>query len=194
MQQNRETLGSPGIPNSSDNSRGSMLEHLKRHAIRADAFFLVPGFLLLVAEGALIVWDVFRREGGDDALQTFGPVGLLLVVAGLGFTLGGALTLRSNYSATLVIRKSHELVVHGIYRFVRLPIYLGAILVTLGGPIGTSSWIALPPMLLLVRGGYRGVLRTAWGGRSERRHVRAQNQGSVGLPVQSLEPQTERPL
>ena len=39
---------------------------------------------------------------------------------------------------------------HGIYRVVRHPIYLGAILVTLGLPIGTSSWIALPPMLLLI--------------------------------------------
>ena len=127
-----------------------MLEHLKRHAIQADAFFLVPGFFLLVGEGALIVWDLFRRDGGPDALQTFGPVGLLLVVAGLGFALGGALTLRSNYSSTLVIRKSHQLVVHGIYRFVRHPIYLGAILVTLGGPIGMSSWIGLLPALLLI--------------------------------------------
>lgn len=127
-----------------------MLEHLKRHAIRADVFFLVPGFFLLVGEGALIVWDLFRRDGGPDALQTFGSVGLLLVGAGLGLALGGALTLRSNYSSTLVIRNSHELVVHGIYRFVRHPIYLGAVLVMLGGPIGTSSWIALLPMLLLI--------------------------------------------
>jgi len=127
-----------------------VLKHLKRHAVKADAFFLVPGFILLIAEGALVVWDLIRREGGPDALQTFGRVGLFLVVAGLGFAFAGALTLRSNYSSTLVIRKGHELVVHGIYRFVRHPIYLGAILVTLGGPIGTSSWIALPPMLLLI--------------------------------------------
>ena len=127
-----------------------MVEHLKRHAIQADVFFLIPGFFLLAGEAALMVWDLFRREGGPDALQTFSTAGLLFVVAGLGFALGGAVTLRSNYSATLLIRESHELVVHGIYRFVRHPIYLGTILVMLGGPIGTSSWIALLPALLLI--------------------------------------------
>lgn len=76
-----------------------MPEHLKRHVIQADVFFLVPGFFLFVGEGALIVWDLFRREGGPDALQTFGSVGLLLVCAGLGLALAGALTLRSNYSS-----------------------------------------------------------------------------------------------
>lgn len=97
-----------------------------------------------------MVWDLSRREGGADAVQTFSAAGLLFVVAGLGLALGGAVTLRSNYSATLLIRESHELVVHGIYRFVRHPIYLGTILVMLGGPIGTSSWIALLPALLLI--------------------------------------------
>ena len=59
-------------------------------------------------------------------------------------------TLRKNYSSTLVIRRGHELVTNGIYRVVRHPIYFGAILVVLGMPIGTASWIALPPMLLLI--------------------------------------------
>jgi protein-S-isoprenylcysteine O-methyltransferase Ste14 len=127
-----------------------MLEQFERHSIRADAFFLVPGFILLMAEGALMVWDMFQREGGPDALQTINPLGLVLVVAGLVFALSGAVTLRRNYSSTLVVRKGHELVVHGIYRFLRHPIYLGTLLVLLGGPIATASWIALVPMSLLV--------------------------------------------
>jgi len=75
---------------------------------------LVPAFFLSVGGGALVVWDLARREAGGVA-PIISPAGLLLVVAGLGFGLAGALTLRRNYSSTLVIRKSHELVVHGIY-------------------------------------------------------------------------------
>lgn len=69
---------------------------------------------------------------------------------GLVFVLVAPVTLRKNYSFTLVIRRDHELVTSGIYRIVRHPIYFGAILVALGLPIGTASWIALPPMLLLI--------------------------------------------
>ena len=127
-----------------------MLKHIKRHAIKADAFFLVPAFFLYIGGMALVAWDIIRREGETGVDQALNPVGLLLVVLGLAFVLVATFTLRKNYSSSLVIRKGHELVVHGIYRVVRHPIYLGAILVTLGVPIGMSSWIALPPMLLLI--------------------------------------------
>ena len=126
-----------------------MLEHLKRHAIKADAWFLVPAFFLYVGGMALVAWDVSQREA-ETGVIALNRLGLLLIVVGLAFVLVAPFTLRTNYSSSLVIRKDHELVTHGIYRIVRHPIYLGAILVTLGVPIGTSSWIALPPMLLLI--------------------------------------------
>lgn len=125
--------------------RYTLPDHIKRHAIKADAFFLVPAFFLFCGGMALLGWDVIRRQ-----VATLSPVGLVLVGVGLVFLLVSPLTLRGNYSSTLVIRKDHELVVSGIYRVVRHPIYLGAILVTLGMPISTASWIALPPMLLLI--------------------------------------------
>jgi protein-S-isoprenylcysteine O-methyltransferase Ste14 len=127
-----------------------LFEHLKRHAIKADAFFFVPAFFLFIGGMALVAWDIGRREGDTDVAQAWNSVGLLLVVLGLAFVLVATFTLRKNYSSSLVIRKGHELVVHGIYRVVRHPIYLGAILVPLGVPIGMSRWIALPPMLLLI--------------------------------------------
>jgi len=127
-----------------------LLDHLKRHAIKADAWFLVPAFFLYVGGMALVAWEVSRREAETGVAQALNPLGLLLVAVGLVFVLVAAFTLRTNYSSSLVIRKDHELVTHGIYRVVRNPIYLGAILVTIGVPIGTSSWIALPPMLLLI--------------------------------------------
>ncbi len=127
-----------------------MLEHLKRHAIRADAFFLVPAFILYVTGMALVVWNLWRLDSEGDVSEALNPVGLLMVALGLVGVLVAAFTLRRSYSSTLVIREDHELVVRGIYRLVRHPIYLGTMLVSLGVPIGVSSWIALPPMLLLI--------------------------------------------
>ena len=40
----------------------------------------------------------------------------------------GQATLKRSYSGTLVVRRDHKLVTHGIYRFTRHPIYLGAIM------------------------------------------------------------------
>jgi protein-S-isoprenylcysteine O-methyltransferase Ste14 len=127
-----------------------MRKHLKRHAIKADLFFLVPFFLLYAGGAALIVWDLVRRARETGVTPDLNLAGLLSIVFGLILALAGAFTLRTNYSSTLVIREGHKLVVHGVYGVVRHPIYLGAILVALGMPIVTSSWVAIPPMLLLI--------------------------------------------
>ena len=127
-----------------------MLEHVKRHAIKADVLFLLPAVFLCCGGGVLIVWDLFQHEKETGAAPVLNPVGLLLVGVAIVVVLAAALTLGKNYSSTLVIREGHELVVHGIYRIVRHPIYLGTILCMLGLPIAVSSWSGLPPMLLLI--------------------------------------------
>jgi protein-S-isoprenylcysteine O-methyltransferase Ste14 len=98
----------------------------------------------------LLAWDLVRRLGGAEVVASLRPAGVISVVVGLALAVGGAVTLRANYSSTVLIREGHELVDRGLYRFVRHPIYLGALLVVLGLPLATSSWIALPPMLLLI--------------------------------------------
>lgn len=124
--------------------------HIKRSAIKADLLFLIPAFLLYTTGMLLLAWDLGRRPGETGLVALLSPAGVVSVVIGLVLAVGGAVTLRTNYSSTLVIRESHELVDRGLYRVVRHPIYLGALLVVLGLPLGTSSWIALPPMLLLI--------------------------------------------
>jgi protein-S-isoprenylcysteine O-methyltransferase Ste14 len=49
-------------------------------------------------------------------------------------------TLKRSYSGTLVVRSDHQLVTHGIYRFIRHPIYLGGIMgVCIGIPMFAQS-------------------------------------------------------
>jgi len=130
--------------------RGRVLDQFKRQAFKADVFFLVPAFFLFCGGMALLGWDVIRREAETGIGPVVNISGFILVGVGLVFVLAAPITLRRNYSSTLVIRKDHKLITSGLYRVVRHPIYFGAILVALGLPIGTASWVALPPMMLLI--------------------------------------------
>ena len=125
-----------------------------RSAIRKDVFsFLLPAGLIYCAELLICAWNLVRRqESLHVSLQT--SVGLVLVVAGLSICLVSAFTLGRFYSSSLVIKEGHRLISRGVYRFVRHPIYLGALLKCLGIPVFVSSWygafawVALIPFVL----------------------------------------------
>ena len=59
-------------------------------------------------------------------------------------------TLWRNYSGTVVIREDHQLIIHGIYRFTRNPIYLGLIMVVIGLPVYTASLYGFLTSLVLI--------------------------------------------
>lgn len=62
----------------------------------------------------------------------------------------GQATLWRNYSGFVVIKKDHQLITHGIYRFTRNPIYLGALIVFTGLPVYAASVYGLVAMLAQV--------------------------------------------
>ncbi len=62
----------------------------------------------------------------------------------------GQATLWRNYSGTVVIREDHQLITHGIYRFTRNPIYLGAIMVFTGLPVYAASMYGFLTSLVLI--------------------------------------------
>ena len=66
-------------------------------------------------------------------------LGGLIFIVGLVIRVVALLNLRLNYSSTLRIREGHQLITHGIYKYVRHPVYTGTLLSCLGLPIfGTS--------------------------------------------------------
>ena len=133
---------------------------LKRHrivrnAIREDVLsFALPAAFVCCAGGVVIVWDLVRQlvrqQGSLVILSVQSIVGLALVVIGLTITLVAAGTLRRFYSSTLVVREDHQLITHGVYRFTRHPIYLGAIMVLIGMPVCVSSLYGLLTMSALI--------------------------------------------
>ncbi|TMH32007.1 MAG: isoprenylcysteine carboxylmethyltransferase family protein [Betaproteobacteria bacterium] len=67
-------------------------------------------------------------------------VGIALVVAGLLFTIWARLYLGRNWSGVVTLKKDHELVRGGPYRFVRHPIYSGLLLAIAGSAVVRGEW------------------------------------------------------
>lgn len=66
--------------------------------------------------------------------------GVAMVIAGLAFTVWARLHLGRNWSATVTVKRDHELVTDGPYRLVRHPIYTGLILAFIGSALARNEW------------------------------------------------------
>jgi protein-S-isoprenylcysteine O-methyltransferase Ste14 len=132
--------------------RGFLARHgIVRNAIREDVlFFAIPWVFVLFAGMGVSAWDLVRQQGDLYILSVQSIVGLALIVIGFTILLVAQVTLRRYYSSTLVIREDHQLITHGIYRFIRHPIYLGNIMFFIGVPVYVSSLYGLLIMSALI--------------------------------------------
>ena len=96
------------------------------------------------------ILELVRQPGLVRFLTIGNAFGLTLFIIGMTIALVAVGTLRLNYHSTLVIRENHKLVTHGIYRYVRHPVYLGVIIATIGIPVYASSLYGLLIMLALI--------------------------------------------
>ncbi len=128
-----------------------MLKGIKRSAIRRDLqAFMIPWISVMFLAVALAIWERVGDGNPQLALSASSAIGIALIIIGLSISLLAVFTLRSSYSSTLVIREDHQLVQHGIYRFVRHPVYSGTILALLGMPLCLSSLSGFMVMLLVI--------------------------------------------
>ena len=73
-----------------------------------------------------------------------------LLTGALGLVLGLWLLYRShadlatNWSVTLEVREKHQLVTHGVYRWVRHPIYLALLIYSAGQALVLPNWLVGP--------------------------------------------------
>ncbi len=142
---------------------GFLAQHgIVRNAIRKDMlFFALPAFLVYCA-GLVVsardgydglvstIWDLVRQPWRLYILSIQNIVGLTLFVIGFTIILVAHFTLWRFYSSTLIIREYHRLITHGVYRFVRHPIYLGTIMCCIGAPVYASSLYGLLIMSALI--------------------------------------------
>jgi protein-S-isoprenylcysteine O-methyltransferase Ste14 len=123
-----------------------------RSAIRKDLlFFGLPALTVLVLgliacgrdEYDGMVSTLFRMFCDPEAARRLSVskiVGLVLLTIGFAIAFTAVFTLKKFYASTLVTRIDHRLITHGIYRFVRHPIYLGVLLICVVAlPVYSSS-------------------------------------------------------
>lgn len=100
-------------------------------------------------------WFLFRGPKGWSALEYLlvpsvpwtWATGLALTAVGVGTSIWARLSLGSNWSGMVTLKKDHELIRSGLYRWIRHPIYTGILL----GMIGTA-------MIRAHLGGWIGIV------------------------------------
>lgn len=142
---------------------GFLKKHrIVRHAIKEDLlYFAIPAILIFFAGMVVSARDGFdglvskilelvKQPGLVRFLSIGNAFGLTLFILGMTVALVAVGTLRAFYHSTLIIREDHQLVTHGIYRYVRHPVYLGVIIAIIGIPVYTSSLYGFLIMLALI--------------------------------------------
>ena len=117
---------------------------------RGEGWLFLQLLLLLAIAAAAIA---FPSPVASSVEQMAQAVGLVVLVAGLIVFGLGVATLGDSLSPLPAPKASAQLVEHGIYRFVRHPIYTGLIVAALGGSI-----YAVSPLALLLTGALAVVL------------------------------------
>ncbi len=128
-----------------------MLKYIKRNAIRKDfRYFLLPWFLTITLGTVVTVLEFAGKGEPEFKRSLLSILGLLFIIFALPIVLTAAVTLHKFYSSTLIIRKDHKLIQHGIYKYVRHPIYFGTTLVFLGLPLSVGSLFGFATMTLVI--------------------------------------------
>lgn len=120
---------------------------------RIQKFIIAGSFLGLFGTMAFSAFD--HRFGWSSVPPWLSVFGDLLVAAGLGIAM--LVTFQNSYaSATVTVETGQTVVSHGLYAFVRHPMYLGNVIMMIGIPLALGSYWGL---LLLIPGNVLLTLR-----------------------------------
>lgn len=86
--------------------------------------------------------------------NTFFIIGSIVVIIGLIIRIASILTLRQQFTYTVTKIEDHELIVTGLYKWLRHPGYLGQLIIFLGISTCLSNWLSILLMIIPVLFGY----------------------------------------
>ena len=96
-------------------------------------------------------------------------LGAALTVVGVAFAVWARLRLAGNWSSDVTLKRDHELIVDGPYRWVRHPIYTGILVALIGTGLAVGEWRAAVAVVLAGAAWWRkltieeGVMRRQFG-------------------------------
>jgi protein-S-isoprenylcysteine O-methyltransferase len=115
----------------------------------------------------IIIFSVFYIQKNTETLSLtlWSQTTIILIIsdivtlAGLIVMIWSRITLGKNWSANVVLKEEHELIISGPYSFVRHPIYSGLLLMILGVTLyaGSFAWAFL--LILFFVGAYFKALK-----------------------------------
>ncbi len=97
-------------------------------------------------------------------------VGAALTFAGIAFAIWARIRLAGNWSSDVTLKRDHELIVDGPYRWVRHPIYTGILVALIGTALAVGEWRGVLAVVLAGAAYWRklrieeAVMRRQFGG------------------------------
>lgn len=109
--------------------------------------FLILSVLVRIIAIIVALWDLVYVQRMVFQFDMLESLGLLVVLAGFSIRNIAGRTLGNYFLNGINSLRKHKLVKHGIYRYIRHPIYLGAILLNLGIILLFSSLLGFLVMM-----------------------------------------------
>jgi len=128
-------------------ARGAKADE-QQESIGSRLSYLLPMMLVIV----LMMWRRWPGLLGLDLIDgwTVYWIGVAVLLFGLAWAVWARHTLGTNWSGRISLKSGHELVRSGPYRWVRHPVYTGALLGLLGSALASGKVSAFIGVLLAV--------------------------------------------
>ena len=116
-----------------------------KKAIRRESNWWRASYIIPIVIASILL-SIPPVAGGGFLFSNLLPIGVaywpgvLLIAAGLGFSVWARQHLGRNWSGTVQVKQDHQLVRDGPYRFVRHPIYTGVLTALLGTALVNNHW------------------------------------------------------
>lgn len=131
-----------GLKSSLTQTKNKPKTYLQKLPLNVSAFVLVVIILAIFGVGTL------SKENLNE-LFNVRVTGLMIFIIFSWTQIWSFKYLRKNYSQEIIVKKDHELITSGPYKFIRHPQYVSQLLSDLGAGVALGGFVAVPLIILL---------------------------------------------